>query len=166
MAKLLGSHFPVNFGGRYPGAEHHGFLAPLAHLALHLAAAIISTYLSAEAARRVDDYSESDDHHVTGGYGMSELELLDLGRLSRACCSVSNGLSERAVDPGWNLLSVPRVVLTFGLATIAGSFSAPPLRQSGLVNFADVLRYAGHLLLQPWHIELALLLSGIASPRR
>jgi D-alanyl-lipoteichoic acid acyltransferase DltB (MBOAT superfamily) len=77
--------------------------------------------------------------------------------------SIERPFRKQRVDPGWNLLSVPRVVLTFGLAMIGWVFfRAADLRQSALVISQMFSGSAGHLLLQPWHIELALLSLGIA----
>ena len=112
-----------------------------------------------------DQAGEKRDAVVLDGAETGEGPPERFGRSARARRGAqrSQPFRKKRVDPGWNLLSVPRVVLTFGLAMIGWVFfRAADLRQSALVISQMFSGSAGHLLLQPWHIELALLSLGIA----
>jgi D-alanyl-lipoteichoic acid acyltransferase DltB (MBOAT superfamily) len=164
MAKLLGFHFPVNFRRPYLAQSITDFWRRW-HISL-------STwlrdylYIPLGGSRHGEwmTYRNLTITMLLGGlwHGAS-WNFLIWGGYQGLLLSIERPFRKGRVDPGWNLLSVPRVVLTFGLATIGWVFfRAADLRQSALVISQMFSGTAGHLLLQPWHLELALLSLGIA----
>jgi alginate O-acetyltransferase complex protein AlgI len=164
MAKLLGFHFPVNFRRPYLAQSITDFWRRW-HISL-------STwlrdylYIPLGGSRHGEwmTYRNLTITMLLGGlwHGAS-WNFLIWGGYQGLLLSIERPFRKQRVDPGWNLLSVPRVVLTFGLAMIGWVFfRAADLRQSALVISQMFSGSAGHLLLQPWHIELALLSLGIA----
>ena len=80
VAALLGYRFPRNFNQPYRAVELARFLAPLAHLAVDLAARLSLHPARRQAGAAMADLSQSDDHHAARRpLARRRLELRALG---------------------------------------------------------------------------------------
>src|SRR5450755_2423333 len=82
--EAAGLPLPRELPAPVPGRQHHGFLAPLAHFAFHLAARLPVHLTRRQSARTLDDLPQLDAYHATRwAMAWRELELRHLGRLPR-----------------------------------------------------------------------------------
>jgi D-alanyl-lipoteichoic acid acyltransferase DltB (MBOAT superfamily) len=159
MAKLLGFHFPVNFRRPYLAQSITDFWRRW-HISL---STWLRDYLYIPlGGSRHGEWMTYRNLMLTmllgGLWHGASWNFLIWGGYQGLLLSLERPFRGKRVDPGWNLLSVPRVVLTFGLAMIGWVFfRAADLHQSALVISQMFSGTAGHLLLEPWHLELALL---------
>ena len=160
MAKLLGFHFPVNFRRPYLassitdfwrrwhislstwlrdylyiplGGNRHGQWMTYRNLAITMLLGGLW-------------HGASWNFVIWGGYHGA---LLSLERLFRG---------NRPIREGWSWLYPAQAILTFGLVLISWVFfRAADLPQSLQVLGQMFFHPAGHTLLQPWHVGLALI---------
>ena len=84
VANLLGYQFPQNFNQPYRALVGAGFLAPLAHHAVELAARLSLHPARRQSRRHLAHLSQYPDHHAAGRpLAWCELEFRHLGRLAR-----------------------------------------------------------------------------------
>jgi D-alanyl-lipoteichoic acid acyltransferase DltB (MBOAT superfamily) len=164
MAKLLGFHFPVNFRRPYLARSitdfwHRWHISLSTWLRDYL-------YISLGGSRHGEwmTYRNLILTMLLGGlwHGAS-WNFLIWGGYHGLLLSLERPFRGRRADRGWRLFDIPNAVLTFGLVMIGWVFfRAADLPQSAQVLAQMFSATRGHLLLQPWHIELALLALAIA----
>src|ERR1022692_3573312 len=98
--EAAGLPFPRELPAAVPGREHHGLLAPLAHLAIHLAARLSVLLIGWQSAGTLDDLPQFDAHHAARrAVARRELELRNLGRLPWRAARPGACLSRRQAGP-------------------------------------------------------------------
>jgi D-alanyl-lipoteichoic acid acyltransferase DltB (MBOAT superfamily) len=164
MAKLLGFHFPINFRRPYLAQSITDFWRRW-HISL---STWLRDYLYIPlGGNRHGEWMTYRNLMITmllgGLWHGASWNFLIWGGYQGLLLSMERPFRGTRSAPGWNWLSVSRVVLTFSLAMIGWVFfRAADLHQSVLVISQMFSGTAGHLLLQPWHLELALLSLVIA----
>jgi D-alanyl-lipoteichoic acid acyltransferase DltB (MBOAT superfamily) len=160
MAKLLGFHFPVNFRRPYLAQSitdfwHRWHISLSTWLRDYLYIPLGGsrhgpwmTYRNLLITMLLGGlwHGASWNFLIWGGYhGL----LLSIERPFRG---------SQTADRWWSLLYIPKALFTFGLVMIGWVFfRAADLRQSMEVLSQMFSGSPGHLLLQPWHLELALI---------
>ena len=90
------------------GLEHHGFLAPLAHFAVDLAAGLSIHSAGREPAWAVDDVPQPDDHYAAGGtMARRQLEFRHLGWVQWRAAQPGKGFPPQPARPRGMELAVP-----------------------------------------------------------
>jgi D-alanyl-lipoteichoic acid acyltransferase DltB (MBOAT superfamily) len=165
MAKLLGFHFPVNFRRPYLAQSitdfwHRWHISLSTWLRDYL-------YIPLGGSRngRWMTYRNLMITMLLGGlwhgaswnflvWGCYHGALLGLERAVRGA---------RAAKSSWSPLYVPKALITFALVLIGWVFfRAADLPQSLEIVSQMFSGKPGHLLLQPWHVELALISLAVA----
>ena len=165
MAQLLGFHFPVNFGGPYLAASITDFWRRW-HISL---SSWLRDYLyiplGGNRHGRWKTYRNLMLTMLLGGlwHGAS-WNFVIWGGYHGALLSLERAFrGDRAAGSEWDWLYPLKAVLTFALVMISWVF----FRAADLPQSLQVLRQMfggapGHLLLEPWHIGLAVLALALA----
>jgi D-alanyl-lipoteichoic acid acyltransferase DltB (MBOAT superfamily) len=159
MAKLLGFHFPVNFRRPYLAQSITDFWRRW-HISL---STWLRDYLYIPlGGSRHGEWMTYRNLMLTmllgGLWHGASWNFLIWGGYQGLLLSIERPFRGQSVDPGWNQWSLLRVPITFALAMIGWVFfRATGLHQSFLVISQMFSGTAGHLLLEPWHLELAVL---------
>ena len=159
MAKLLGFHFPINFRRPYLAQSITDFWRRW-HISL---STWLRDYLYIPlGGNRNGEWMTYRNLMLTmllgGLWHGASWNFLIWGGYQGLLLAIERPFRRKGADPGWNWLSVPRVALTFALVMIGWVFfRAADLYQSAAVISQMFSGTAGHLLLQPWHVELAFL---------
>ena len=164
MAKLLGFHFPVNFRRPYLARSITEFWRRW-HISL---STWLRDYLYIPlGGNRHGEWMTYRNLMITmllgGLWHGASWNFLIWGGYQGALLGIERPFGVGRGEDRWNLLSIPKVLLTFGLAMVGWVFfRAADLRQSVFIISQMFSFTPGHLLLLPWNIELALLALAIA----